>query len=158
MSLSKDQQKMHWNKTLQYARSPDGNDRVIATAIRVPVSGPLLQDQIAFEDVRYSSSIADLQLENLSNAFDNATRRARVTPIDEERIMRLHAVCRTIQSTVADIKQVVRAAQNRHATWEFGMKNTTIPPRRSANLDHASPGTVLTLSESCLEKQKRTTQ
>ncbi|NNK16963.1 MAG: hypothetical protein HKP51_08670 [Sulfitobacter sp.] len=39
-----------------------------------------------------------------------------MTPIDEERIMRLHAVCRTIQSTVGDIKQVVRAAQVRHKT------------------------------------------
>ena len=102
-----------WNKTLQYARSPEGYDRVIATAVKVPADTQDLQDRLAFEDVRYFSSIADLQLENLNNAFANATQQARVTPIDEERIMRLHAVCRTIQSTVADIKQVVRAAEAR---------------------------------------------
>lgn len=107
--------RMHWNKTLQYARSPEGYDRVIATAIKVPDETPLLQDRLAFEDVRYFSSIADLQLENLSSAFDSATEQARVTQIEEDRIMRLHAVCRTIQSTVADIKDVVRAAQSRHS-------------------------------------------
>ena len=131
---------------------------MVTTALLSPCAEPALSDRLAFEDVRYFSSIADLQLENLSNAFSSATRRARVTPIDEERIMRLHAVCRTIQSTVADIKQVVRAAQNRHAAWEFGADKGKLPPRRSANLDYASPGTVLTLSESCLEQQKRTTQ
>ena len=110
-----DRQEMRWNKTLQYARSPEGYDRVIATAIRVPVDQQPLQDQVAFEDVRYYSSIADLQLENLNSAFSSATEQARVTPIDEERIMRLHAVCRTVQSTVADIKRVVRTAQARHA-------------------------------------------
>lgn len=109
-----ERQPMHWNKTLQYARSPEGYDRVIATAIKVPTETPLLQDRLAFEDVRYFSSIADLQLENLSCAFDSATEQARVTPIEEDRIMRLHAVCRTIQSTVSDIKGVVRAAQARH--------------------------------------------
>ncbi|MEW9920611.1 PAS domain S-box protein [Marimonas sp. MJW-29] len=109
------QKEMQWDKILQYSRSPEGHDRVIVTAIKMSHDTPLLQDQIAFEDVRYFSSIADLQLENLSNAFASATEKARVTPIDEERIMRLHAVCRTIQSTVADIKQVVRTAQQRHA-------------------------------------------
>lgn len=114
--FTKEQCRMCWDKTLQYARSPEGHDRIIVTAIKVPHAAPMLQDQLAFEDVRYFSSIADLQLENLSNAFTSATERSRVTPIDEERIMRLHFVCRTIQSTVADIRRVVRAAQTRHAT------------------------------------------
>lgn len=113
--FTREQRRMCWDKTLQYARSPEGHDRIIATAIKVSFHTPLLQDQLAFEDVRYFSSIADLQLENLSSAFGSATEQARVTPFDEERLMRLHAVCRTIQSTVADIKQVVRTAQVRHA-------------------------------------------
>lgn len=118
-----DNRRMHWNKTLQYARSPEGYDRVIATAVKIPSETPLLQDRLAFEDVRYFSSIADLQLENLSSAFDSATEQARVTPIEEERIMRLHAVCRTIQSTVADIKDVVRAAQSRHSRSAKSIQN-----------------------------------
>ena len=112
--FTKEQREIRWDKTLQYARSPEGHDRVIATAIKISEQAPLLQDRLAFEDVRYYSSIADLQLENLSSAFKSATEQARVTPIDEERIMRLHAVCRTIQSTVGDIKDVVRTAQARH--------------------------------------------
>ena len=147
-----DGRKMRWNKTLQYARSPEGYDRVIATAIRVPVTAPLLQDQLAFEDVRYFSSIADLQLENLSSAFTSAARQARVTPVDEERIMRLHAVCRTIQSTVADIKRVVRAAQARHAAPDSGLERPSQAPYRDgARSTFHSPGTVNALTATCLE-------
>jgi PAS domain-containing protein len=106
---------VRWNTTLQYAQSPEASDRVIATAIQVPQERALLQDRLAFEDVRYYSSIADLQLENLNNAFSSVSQEAHVTPIDEERIMRLHAVCCTIQRSVADIKDIVKRAQVRHA-------------------------------------------
>ena len=112
--FTKEQREIRWDKTLQYTCSPEGYDRVIATVVKISEEAPLLQDRLAFEDVRYFSSIADLQLENLSSAFKSATEQARVTPIDEERIMRLHAVCRTIQSTVGDIKEIVRSAQARH--------------------------------------------
>lgn len=103
-----------WDKILQYARSPEGYDRVIATAIRIPYERPALQDRLAFEDVRYFSTMADLQLENLSNAFDTAAQDAQVQHLDTDRFNRLQALCRTVQSTVGDIKQVVRAAQARH--------------------------------------------
>lgn len=106
---------VRWEATLQYAQSPEAHDRVIATAIQVPQERALLQDRLAFEDVRYYSTIADLQLENLNNAFSSVSQEAQVTPIDEERIMRLHAVCCTIQRSVADIKDIVKRAQTRHA-------------------------------------------
>ncbi len=102
--------------TLQYGQSPEGNDRIIATVIHMMLQGPELQDKIAFDDVSYFSSIADLQLENLSCAFSNASIDAQVTMIEEERIMRLHAVCRTIQRSVSDIKDIVRRAQERHSS------------------------------------------
>lgn len=146
--FTREQRRMCWNKTLQYARSPEGHDRIIATAIKVSHEAPMLQDQLAFEDVRYFSSIADLQLENLSSAFTSATERARVTPIDEERIMRLHAVCRTIQSTVADIKRVVRAAQTRHAAAQ----RPALPQTAEAAQElHAMKGTdtVIALANAC---------
>lgn len=113
--LSFKRNQAYWDKTLQYSQSPEGHDRVIATAIKVPDTQPLLQDRLAFEDLSYFSSIVDLQLQNFSSAFENATQEARVSPIDEERIMRLHATCRTIQRTVSDIKKIVRSAQARHA-------------------------------------------
>lgn len=148
-----EQREMQWDKILQYARSPEGHDRVIATAIRMSNESPLLQDRLAFEDVRYFSSIADLQLENLSNAFTSATEKARVTPIDEERIMRLHAVCRTIQSTVADIKQVVRTAQHRHAASnrriEETFGQTRLESRQNEGMD-----TVRALADACSDGQK----
>jgi hypothetical protein len=112
--FSQDHSQSYWDNTLQYARSPEGHDRVIATAIKVPDVQPLLQDRLAFEDLRYYASIADLQLENLSSAFSAVTQMARVTPIEEERISRLNATCRTIQRTVSDIKKIVRTAQARH--------------------------------------------
>ena len=146
------EEKMHWHKTLQYARSPEGYDRVIATAIRVQNDAPMLQDRLAFEDVRYFSSIADLQLENLSSAFTTATRQARVTPIDEERVMRLHAVCRTIQSTVADIKEVVRNAQARHAAQSGAVPGLRSPVQRiDGTLGFSSIDTVHALADACLE-------
>ena len=107
---------IRWDKTLQYARSPEGYDRVIATAVKSAEPEPSLEDRLGFEDVRYFSSVADLQLENLSSALDTAVAHARAVPIDEDRIMRLHAICRTIQSTVGDIKEVVKTAQLRHRT------------------------------------------
>jgi len=100
---------------LQYLRCPDGFDRVIATAQEARAFDLDLKDKIAFEDIRYFSFIADLQLENLNSAFLSATEQAHIAPIGEERIVRLHAVCRTIQRTVSDIKDVVKQAQARHA-------------------------------------------
>lgn len=114
-----DEREVRWDTTLQYSCCPDQFDRIIATTIRVPQERPLLQDKLAFEDVRYFSSIADLQLENLSRAFSSATTEARVSPIDEERIMRLHAVCRTVQRSITDIQDIVRRAQTRHAALQL---------------------------------------
>lgn len=101
--------------TLQYIRCHDGFDRVLATAQQSRGQDLDLQDKLAFEDVRYFSFVADLQLENLNCAFVSAAESISVSPVDEERIMRLHAACRTIQRTVSDIKNVVRKAQLRHA-------------------------------------------
>lgn len=101
--------------TLQYMRCADGFDRVLATAQPARSYDLDLQDKLAFEDVRYFSFVADLQLENLNCAFISAAENIVVSPVDEERIMRLHAVCRTIQRTVSDIKSVVKQAQARHA-------------------------------------------
>lgn len=107
-----------WITTLQYTQSPEGYDRVIATAIDVPQERPMLQDRLAFEDVRYFSSIADLQLENLNSAFSSARQAASLPQMQEERIMRLHAVCRTVQRSVADIRDIVKQAQIRHGTQD----------------------------------------
>lgn len=114
-TFSKEQQQFYWHKTLQYARSPEGYDRVIATAVIVPDHQRDFQDRVTFDDLHYFSSIADLQLENLNSAFDSATAECHLRPIDESRIMRLHATCRTVQRTVNDIKHIVRRAQLRHA-------------------------------------------
>ncbi|MGC1502625.1 MAG: hypothetical protein WA782_00625 [Sulfitobacter sp.] len=106
---------VRWDTTLQYACGLDELDRVIVTTLEIPQEHPLMLDRLAFEDVRYFSSIADLQLQNLNSAFSSATTEARVTPIDEERIMQLHTVCRTVHRSVADIQDIVRRAQARHA-------------------------------------------
>lgn len=118
---------VRWDTTLQYSRSPDEYDRVIATTIKVPQEQPLLQDKLAFEDVRYFSSIADLQLENLSRAFSSVTTETQVTPIDEERIMRLHSVCRTVQRSITDIQEIVRRAEARHAALQIQPLHKPLP-------------------------------
>lgn len=101
--------------TLQFLRCSDGYDRIIATAQPYQRREIDLQDKTAFEDVRYFSSVADLQLENLNSAFLSVADLVQATTVSEERIMRLHAVCRTIQRTVSDIQNVVRQAQARQA-------------------------------------------
>lgn len=142
-----DEGEVRWDTTLQYSRSIEDSDLVIATTIKVPQERPLLQDRLAFEDLRYFSSIADLQLENLSSAFSSATTEARVTPIDEDRIMRLHAVCRTVQRSVCDIQDVVRRAQSRHAA----LQNQPLKkPPPDLEIPHESDGmqTVRVFAES----------
>ncbi|MEM7520069.1 MAG: hypothetical protein AAF307_03440 [Pseudomonadota bacterium] len=130
-----------WAQTLQYAQTPEGHDRVITSAISIPCDKPLLQDKLAFDDVRYFSYIADLQIENLSNAFSDATQHVRVSPAEEERMMRLHAVCRTIKRTVSDIKEVVRAAQLRHghdtmqSDDQAGAQETSAPSNGAGGMD-----------------------
>ncbi|MEP5731648.1 MAG: PAS domain S-box protein [Sulfitobacter sp.] len=150
--FSKDQEESRWDQILQYTRSPEGYHRVIATAIKVPNERVAFEDRLAFEDVRYFSSIADLQLENLCSAFSNATTEARVTPMDEDRIMRLHAVCRTVQRTVGDIKQVVRAAQARQFASQKQALNLNF-----VDVDHRysrqGMGIVRALVDACSEDQ-----
>ena len=118
--FTREQRRMSWDQTLQFVPGPDGLDRVIATALKPCEEVPHIRDELAFEDLNYYATIADLQLENLSSGFASAAERARVGVVDEDRIMRLHAVCRTIQSTVGDIKSVVRDAQARRATHRKG--------------------------------------
>lgn len=101
--------------TLQYLRCADGFDRVVATAQELRAYDLDINDKLAFEDICYFSFIADLQLENLNSAFASTTDFVREAQIDEERILRLHAVCRTVQRTVSDIKNIVKQAQARHA-------------------------------------------
>ncbi len=124
---------VRWDTTLQYTTNPDQHDRIIATAIAAPCEQTVLQDKLAFEDLQYFSSLADLQLENLSSAFSTATKIARMTPIDEERVMSLHAVCRTVQRNVADIKQIVREARKRH------MRSTVQRGKSPIQLDVPAP-------------------
>lgn len=132
ISCSNEPPKLYWHKTLQYSRSPEGYDRVVATAMIVPDHLPDLQDQIAFEDLHYFASIADLQLENLNSAFGSAALDWQVRPIDEERVMRLHATCRSIQTTVSEIKQIVQRTLLRHAPADMkpsykGLEQTEHP-------------------------------
>lgn len=145
---SDERQETSWEKTLQYSRSPDGAHRIISTAIKAQRERPALLDQLAFEDVRYFSSIADLQLENLNRAFSTATQEARVSPIDEDRIMRLHAVCRSVQRTVSDIKQSVQAAQARHETTQRNKHRSVSNSIPLRNIRQGM-GTVRALSEAC---------
>lgn len=114
---------VHWDQTLQHAQSPEGHNRVLVTAVQIASQTPRLEDKLAFEDLRYFASMADLQLENLNNAFASTSQHAGLPAVTLDRIIRLHAVCRTIQSTVTDMKEVVVAAQARHDTSKRRKQN-----------------------------------
>ncbi|KIN65662.1 hypothetical protein Z945_709 [Sulfitobacter noctilucae] len=144
-----DDHKDRWDMILQYGQSPEGYDRIISTANQLTPDTSALQDKVAFEDVSYFSSIADLQLENLSNAFSNVTQGASMTVMEEERMMRLHAVCRTIQRSVSDIKDIVRRAQARHCEQQQHPHFPSMNPRmdRAGCMD-----TVRALSDAWVER------
>ena len=108
-----------WDTTLQFSTTPEGYDRLIGTALPVLQGRSSLSDRMAFEDIRYYAAMADLHIQNLLTACDLPAASEAEMHRTEMRVPNLHSICRSVQRTVADIKETVRKAQKRHEAHQL---------------------------------------
>lgn len=143
-----------WDTTLQHAKSPDGNERIIGTTLPITPSHSPADDVATYEDVRYFTALADLQLENMATACDLVSAHSSAIPEVEFRVAKLHRICRTVQRTVSDIKQVVRQAQMRREA-QNALHPSQTPRETALSGREVGLGTVLALSDLSLELEDR---
>lgn len=97
-----------WDTTLQHVQLPSGADRVIGTAFQVTQDRSPDSERATFDNIRFHSSLAEMQLQNLVSLFE-ATRDQGLFSHDSlNRVTRLCGICRTVQRSVADIRDAVR--------------------------------------------------
>ncbi|MCV3270091.1 PAS domain-containing protein [Roseobacter sinensis] len=101
-----------WDTTIQPIRLASGADRVIGTAIQVADNVPPSGSQIVYDDIRYFSALADMQLQNLLSMFEAARDQGLFNDDSASRINRLCCVCRSVQRSVEDIRETVRRANS----------------------------------------------
>ena len=104
---------VQWNTSLQYVPLKSGGDRVIGTSFQLDSNADPAQSDNLFDDVKYLTSLADLQLQNLVSIFETAHSGSLFTTESANRVAGLSGICRTVQQAVADIKSTVRRANTR---------------------------------------------
>ncbi len=124
-----------WDTTIQPVRLASGADRVIGTAIQIAGDSRSEGTQITFDNIRYFSALADMQLQNLLSMFDAAREQGLFSNDSASRVSRLCGVCRSVQRSVEDIRQTVRLA-------------TPATSRTKSDLDSAGGSTLRALNES----------
>ncbi len=100
-----------WDTTIQPVRLPSGGDRVIGTAIQIAGDSPSDGTQMTYDDIRYFSAMADMQLQNLLSMFEAARDQGLFSDDSASRVTQLCCVCRSVQRSVEDIRETVRRAR-----------------------------------------------
>lgn len=106
--LTMTNQILEWDTSLQFVKLPDGSERIVGTAFQIVKSRSDTLKTLAFDDIQYFSSIADLHLQNLISMFETAASEEIFNGNNLQRINKLTGVCRAVQRSVDDIKEVVR--------------------------------------------------
>ena len=147
-SLTLPNGELHWDILLQHAPMRSKADRVVATAM------PVLQDtaadtsRLVFDDIRFFSALADLQLQNLVSMFDAAQKSDLFCANSSERVATLSGICRGVQRAVEDIQDTVRRADKPARGSGTGNSGKRHAPDR--NTDPGTGGTTLrALAVSC---------
>ncbi|GFE49286.1 hypothetical protein So717_10390 [Roseobacter cerasinus] len=99
-----------WDTTIQPVRLASGGDRVIGTAIQIIGDSSSKGTQMTYDNIRYFSAMADMQLQNLLSMFDAARDQGLFSDDSVSRVSRLCSVCRSVQRSVEDIRETVRQA------------------------------------------------
>lgn len=99
-----------WDTTIQPVRLASGGDRVIGTAIQIVSDSASKDTQMTYDNIRYFSALADMQLQNLLSMFDAARDQGLFNDDSASRVSRLCSVCRSVQRSVEDIRETVREA------------------------------------------------
>jgi len=103
-----------WDTTLHPIRLVDGRQRIVASAIRKDNPTAAQPETVALEDIKYFSSIADFQIQNLISLFETYDANDLLRAETEQRIAKLSGMCRSVQVTVSEIGKSIRAAQAVH--------------------------------------------
>lgn len=99
-----------WDTSLQYVALDKGGERIIGTAQEVLEVSPYP----LHEDIYYFSSLAELQLQNLTTLLEVGQKEGLFREHSFDRVAHLSALCRGIQRAVEDIRSTVhRASQGR---------------------------------------------
>lgn len=113
-----------WDTTLQYFENKYGADRLVGTTVALTAT-PVAKDR-AFEDIRYMSAVADMQLQNLINLFESFRNDNLFSIQNEQRVSNVSRLCRTVQAAVSDITRIVRNADTDRPGQP---KQDALPPR-----------------------------
>lgn len=65
---------------------------------------------MTYDNIRYFSALADMQLQNLLSMFEAARDQGLFSDDSASRVTRLCGVCRSVQRSVEDIRDTVRRA------------------------------------------------
>lgn len=109
-----------WDTSLQYVPLDGGGERIIGTAVEVLQVSPYP----LHEDIRYFSSLAELQLQNLTTLLDVAQKQGLFREHSSDKVARLSALCRGVQRAVDDIRSTVHRAG--HGPAETGISASDI--------------------------------
>lgn len=111
-----------WDTSIQHVRLASGGDRVIGTALRIADGHTSEGTQATLDNVRYFSTLADMQLQNLISMFEAARVQGLFNNDNVGRVARLGGICRSVQRSVEDIREAVRRGNpdlNRHQAREY---------------------------------------
>ncbi len=111
-----------WDVSLQHVPMPGSGDRVIGVAFRIRSNVQAEKHRKMRDDIRFFSSLADLQVQNLVSMFETAQQSDLFCTDNAGRVDRLIGICRGVQQAVGDIRKALARCENaprsgEHDTW-----------------------------------------
>ncbi|QJF49800.1 PAS domain-containing protein [Roseobacter ponti] len=138
-----------WDVSLQHVPLPCKGDRVIGVAFEIRGDAQAGKNQRMHDDIRFFSSLADLQVQNLVSMFEAAQQSDLFCTDNTGRVDRLIGMCRGVQQAVGDIRKALARCENaprsgEHDAW----------PQNSAATNGKAPGTLRAMSGTAHQKDK----
>lgn len=99
-----------WDTSIQPVQLAGGGDRVIGTTFKIADAENTNGAQMTYDNIRYFSALADMQLQNLLSMFEIARVQGLFNTDSAGRVHRLCGICRSVQRSVEDIRETVRRA------------------------------------------------
>ncbi|WP_300032870.1 hypothetical protein [uncultured Roseobacter sp.] len=106
---------MHWDTCLQHVPLENGGSRVVGTTFQVLQQTDQDESRLVFDDIRFFSALADMQLQNLVSMFDAARKSELFCANSADRVAQLGSICRGVQKAVNDIQNIARQAGDKKA-------------------------------------------
>ncbi|MEP2642567.1 PAS domain-containing protein [Roseobacter sp.] len=129
-----------WDTTIQHVPLASGGDRVVGTGLPLAIDAAKAGTQMTYDNVRYFSALADMQLQNLVSMFETAHQQGLFNSNSTSRVDQLCGICRTVQRSVEDIRETIRRADPHK------------PPTRAIKKGDVGESTLRALCETALAK------